>query len=82
MREKRYPAAFKCYHNFHKIDSISSDNLFYKMVIHVHSDSAFRRYQRDMRFALRQPLYYKLIVINPFLPSHDTFSLADFDKQI
>ncbi|OWM84166.1 hypothetical protein CDL15_Pgr028158 [Punica granatum] len=50
MREKRYPAAFKCYHNFHKIESTSSDNLFYKMVIHVHSDSAFRRYQRDMRY--------------------------------
>ncbi|KAF1897287.1 hypothetical protein Lal_00034990 [Lupinus albus] len=37
MREKRFPAAFKCYHNFHKVDAISSDNLFCKMVIHVHS---------------------------------------------
>ncbi|GLU19032.1 hypothetical protein SLE2022_353020 [Rubroshorea leprosula] len=49
MREKRFPAAFKCYHNFHKVDSVSNDNLFYKMVIHVHSDSAFRRYQKEMR---------------------------------
>ncbi|XWS71328.1 hypothetical protein CRYUN_Cryun03dG0128800 [Craigia yunnanensis] len=49
MREKRFPAAFKCYHNFHKAESISSDNLFYKMVIHVHSDSGFRRYQKEMR---------------------------------
>ncbi|KAL5831218.1 hypothetical protein ACOSQ4_016572 [Xanthoceras sorbifolium] len=49
MREKRFPAAFKCYHNFHKIDSVSNDNLFYKMVIHVHSDSGFRRYQKEMR---------------------------------
>lgn len=49
MREKRFPAAFKCYHNFHKAESASSDNLFYKMVIHVHSDSAFRRYQKEMR---------------------------------
>ncbi|XP_027345379.1 tRNA ligase 1 isoform X2 [Abrus precatorius] len=49
IREKRYPAAFKCYHNFHKVEAMSSDNLFYKMVIHVHSDSTFRRYQRDMR---------------------------------
>lgn len=49
MREKRFPAAFKCYHNFHKVDAISSDNVFYKMVIHVHSDSAFRRYQKEMR---------------------------------
>ncbi|CAJ2654356.1 unnamed protein product [Trifolium pratense] len=49
MREKRLPAAFKCYHNFHKVDAISKNNLFYKMVIHVHSDSAFRRYQNEMR---------------------------------
>ncbi|PON35102.1 hypothetical protein TorRG33x02_352160, partial [Trema orientale] len=48
MRDKRFPAAFKCYHNFHKVDSVSSDSLFYKMVIHVHSDSAFRRYQKEM----------------------------------
>ncbi|XP_062082011.1 tRNA ligase 1 [Humulus lupulus] len=50
MREKRFPAAFKCYHNYHKVDSVSSDDLFYKMVIHVHSDSAFRRYQKEMRY--------------------------------
>ena len=50
MRERRLPAAFKCYHNFHKIGSVSVDNLFYKLVIHVHSDSAFRRYQKEMRF--------------------------------
>ncbi|KAK4440773.1 tRNA ligase 1 [Sesamum alatum] len=50
MREKRYPAAFKCYHNFHKINSVTSDDLHFKMVIHVHSDSAFRRYQKEMRY--------------------------------
>ncbi|KAF9664985.1 hypothetical protein SADUNF_Sadunf16G0075200 [Salix dunnii] len=49
MKERRLPAAFKCYHNFHKISSVSVDDLFYKMVIHVHSDSAFRRYQKEMR---------------------------------
>ncbi|KAL7126492.1 hypothetical protein ABFS83_14G191300 [Erythranthe nasuta] len=49
MTEKRFPAAFKCYHNFHKINSVSSDSLHFKMVIHVHSDSAFRRYQEEMR---------------------------------
>ncbi|OMO71211.1 hypothetical protein CCACVL1_18365 [Corchorus capsularis] len=49
MREKRFPAAFKCYHNFHKAESVSSNNLFYKMVVHVHSDSGFRRYQKEMR---------------------------------
>lgn len=50
MREKRYPAAFKCYHNFHKVDSTTNDSLHFKMVIHVHSDSAFRRYQKEMRY--------------------------------
>ncbi|KAI3450520.1 hypothetical protein Pfo_007185 [Paulownia fortunei] len=50
MREKRYPTAFKCYHNFHKINSVASDDLHFKMVIHVHSDSAFRRYQKEMRY--------------------------------
>ncbi|XP_073022278.1 LOW QUALITY PROTEIN: tRNA ligase 1-like [Primulina eburnea] len=49
MREKRFPAAFKCYHNFHKINSVTSENLHFKMVIHVFSDSAFRRYQKEMR---------------------------------
>ncbi|XXG44458.1 hypothetical protein AAC387_Pa01g4255 [Persea americana] len=49
MRQKRFPAAFKCYSNFHKISSLSNDNLYFKMVIHVQSDSAFRRYQKEMR---------------------------------
>ncbi|XP_068668045.1 tRNA ligase 1-like isoform X2 [Aristolochia californica] len=49
MRLKHFPAAFKCYYNFHKIDSLSKDNLYFKMVIHVHSDSGFRRYQKEMR---------------------------------
>ncbi|KAG7528705.1 hypothetical protein ISN45_Un118g000040, partial [Arabidopsis thaliana x Arabidopsis arenosa] len=49
MKEKRLPAAFKCYHNFHRADDISPDNLFYKLVVHVHSDSGFRRYQKEMR---------------------------------
>ncbi|XP_051134259.1 tRNA ligase 1 [Andrographis paniculata] len=49
MREKRFPAAFKCYHNFQKLNSVASDDLHFKMVIHVHSDSAFRRYQKEMR---------------------------------
>ncbi|CAO2814431.1 unnamed protein product [Amaranthus hypochondriacus] len=49
MKEKRLPAAFKCYFNFHKADTMTNDNLYYKMVIHVRSDSAFRRYQKEMR---------------------------------
>ncbi|KAF0908840.1 hypothetical protein E2562_028724 [Oryza meyeriana var. granulata] len=49
MKQRNFPAAFKCYWNYHKIDSLSNDNLYYKMVIHVHSDSVFRRYQQEMR---------------------------------
>lgn len=49
MRQRHFPTAFKCYCNYHKIDSLSVDNIFFKMVIHVHSDSAFRRYQQEMR---------------------------------
>ncbi|XP_048537842.1 tRNA ligase 1-like [Triticum urartu] len=52
MKKKNLPAAFKCYWNYQKIDSFSNDNLHYKMrlmVIHVHKDSAFRRYQQEIR---------------------------------
>ncbi|PRQ33718.1 putative 2',3'-cyclic-nucleotide 3'-phosphodiesterase [Rosa chinensis] len=73
MREKRFPAAFKCYHNYHKQDSMSNDNLFYKMVIHVHSDSAFRRYQKEMRSKPGLwPLYRGFFVdINLFKASNE-----------
>ncbi|KAJ7947775.1 putative RNA ligase [Quillaja saponaria] len=73
MREKRYPAAFKCYHNFHKVDSISSDNIYYKMVIHVHSDSTFRRYQKERRYKPGLwPLYRGFFVdINLFKANKD-----------
>ncbi|KAD4384472.1 hypothetical protein E3N88_24640 [Mikania micrantha] len=73
MREKRFPAAFKCYHNFRKANSISSDNLHYKMVIHVHSDSAFRRYQKEMRYKPDLwPLYRGFFVeINLFKASKE-----------
>ncbi|XP_057248037.1 tRNA ligase 1 isoform X3 [Beta vulgaris subsp. vulgaris] len=49
MKEKRFPAAFKCHLNFHKADSMSTDNIHFKLVIHVHNDSVFRRYQKEMR---------------------------------
>lgn len=73
MKEKRFPTAFKCYYNFHKINSISSDNLHYKMVIHVHSDSTFRRYQKEMRFKPDLwPLYRRFFVeINMFKASKE-----------
>lgn len=49
MKQRHFSAAFKCYWNYHKIDSLSYDNLYYKMVIHVYNDSVFRRYQQEMR---------------------------------
>ncbi|XP_039793737.1 tRNA ligase 1-like isoform X3 [Panicum virgatum] len=49
MKQRHFSAAFKCYWNYQKIDSLSNDNLYYKMVIHVHNDSVFRRYQQEMR---------------------------------
>ncbi|KAL8143601.1 hypothetical protein V2J09_016633 [Rumex salicifolius] len=68
MKERRFPAAFKCYFNMHKLDAISNDELYYKMVIHVHSDSVFRRYQKEMRNNPRLwPLYRGFFVdINLF----------------
>ncbi|KAI4383820.1 hypothetical protein MLD38_009617 [Melastoma candidum] len=89
MREKRFPAAFKCYHNLHKIDSVSHDNLFYRMVIHVRSDSAFRRYQREMRYKPGLwPLYRGFFVdINLFksnkeMASEISKSSQDIDEKI
>ncbi|KAI3995207.1 hypothetical protein MKX01_032009 [Papaver californicum] len=49
ISEKRFPAALKCYHNFHKITSLAANDAHFKMVIHVHRDSAFRQYQKEMR---------------------------------
>ncbi|XP_009784921.2 tRNA ligase 1-like [Nicotiana sylvestris] len=49
MKKKAFPAAFKCYYNFHKINDLSSGNLPFKMVIHVQEDSGFQRYQKEMR---------------------------------
>lgn len=74
MRERHFPAAFKCYPNFHKITMTSKDNLYYKMVIHVHSDSAFRRYQKEMsRNPGLWPLYRGFFVdLNLYKTSEDT----------
>lgn len=47
IKKKKLPAAFKCYQNSHKVGS--KDNISSRVVIHVRSDSAFRRYQKEMR---------------------------------
>ncbi|KAH9311379.1 hypothetical protein KI387_026414, partial [Taxus chinensis] len=49
MRQKRFPVDFKCRYNFHKFPYLASNCVHFKMVIHVKSDSGFRRYQREMR---------------------------------
>ncbi|VFQ98103.1 unnamed protein product [Cuscuta campestris] len=49
MREKHQRVSFKCFYNFHKINDVSSDNLHFKMVIHVFNDFVFRQYQKEMR---------------------------------
>ncbi|KAF3330233.1 hypothetical protein FCM35_KLT05564 [Carex littledalei] len=52
IRQRQFRAAFKCYTNFHKIDALSKNDLYFKMVIHVHRDDVFRRYQQEMRYML------------------------------
>jgi hypothetical protein len=49
MKQRNFRAAFKCYRNYQRVGSLSNDNSYYKMVIHVHSDSVFKRYQQEMR---------------------------------
>ncbi|KAM7496694.1 hypothetical protein LguiA_021108 [Lonicera macranthoides] len=73
MSEKGFPAAFKCFHNFHKIDSVSSDNLHFKMVVHVHGDLAFQRYHKEMRYKPGLwPLYQGFFIdINLFKASKE-----------
>ncbi|KAG7653471.1 tRNA ligase phosphodiesterase [Arabidopsis suecica] len=86
MKEKRLPAAFKCYHNFHRADDISPDNLFYKLVVHVHSDSGFRRYQKEMRhMPSLWPLYRGFFVdINLFKSNkgRDLMALKSIDNAV
>ncbi|XP_010253547.1 PREDICTED: uncharacterized protein LOC104594775 [Nelumbo nucifera] len=81
MKSKHYPAAFKCYCNFHKLDFMADDNLHFKMVIHVHSDSAFRRYQKEMRYNQGLwPLYRGFFVdINLFKVNKE--KAAEFAKD-
>ncbi|KAM0915368.1 hypothetical protein ACQ4PT_010904 [Festuca glaucescens] len=48
MKPSCFPAAFKCYGNYQKVNSLSNDK-HYKMVIHVHDDSVFTRYRQAMK---------------------------------
>jgi hypothetical protein len=49
MKPKSFTVRFKCYWNHQKVDSLSNDNLYYKMVIHVSSDSVFTLYQQEIK---------------------------------
>ncbi|CAG7867414.1 unnamed protein product [Brassica rapa] len=86
MKEKRLPAAFKCYHNFNRANDVSPENLFYKLVVHVHSDSGFRRYQREMRHMPGLwPLYRGFFVdINLFKSNkgRDQMALKSIDSAV
>ncbi|KAL0865271.1 hypothetical protein Bca101_044389 [Brassica carinata] len=86
IKDRRLPAAFKCYHNFHRANDVSPDNLFYKLVVHVRSDSAFRRYQKEMRVMPGLwPLYRGFFVdINLFKlnKGRDPMTLKSLDKTV
>ncbi|KAL0723717.1 hypothetical protein Bca4012_038316 [Brassica carinata] len=86
IKDRRLPAAFKCYHNFHRANDVSPDNLFYKLVVHVRSDSAFRRYQKEMRVMPGLwPLYRGFFVdVNLFKlnKGRDPMTLKSLDKTV
>ncbi|KAF8116240.1 hypothetical protein N665_0020s0092 [Sinapis alba] len=86
IKDRRLPAAFKCYHNFHRANDVSPDNLFYKLVVHVRSDSAFRRYQKEMRvMPCLWPLYRGFFVdINLFKSNkgRDPMTLKSLDNTV
>ncbi|KAH0854504.1 LOW QUALITY PROTEIN: hypothetical protein HID58_069186, partial [Brassica napus] len=86
MKERRLPAAFKCCQNFHRANDVSPDNLFYKLVVHVHSDSGFRRYQKEMRnMPGLWPLYRGFFVdINLFKSNkgRDPMAVECIDKAV
>ncbi|KAJ4866805.1 RNAligase [Raphanus sativus] len=86
IKNRRLPAAFKCYHNFHRANDVSPDNLFYKLVVHVRSDSAFRRYEKEMRaMPGLWPLYRGFFVdINLFKSNkgRDPMTLKSLDNTV
>ncbi|KAJ3679678.1 hypothetical protein LUZ60_017689 [Juncus effusus] len=49
MGQKEFVAKSKCCIYFHKINTLTNGNLYYKMVIHVRSDKVFGSYQQEMR---------------------------------
>ncbi|KAL3834454.1 hypothetical protein ACJIZ3_009190 [Penstemon smallii] len=82
MRDNKYHVAFKCYHNFHKINSVASDNRYFKMVIHVLDDSTFRKYHKEMRYKQGLwPLYRGFFVdLNIFKANKER--VVEFSKEV
>lgn len=82
MKEKRFPAAFKCYHNFQKVNCASYQNFHFKMVIHVHSDSTFRRYQKERRYKPELWPLYRGFFVDLKLFQRNEEKTSEFAKQI
>lgn len=84
MRQKKFPADFKCRYNFRKFPYASSNNVHFKMVIHIFSDSGFRRYQKEMReHPGLWPLYRGFFVdVNLFKVSEEKASQMSKDKSL
>ncbi|XP_073019695.1 tRNA ligase 1-like isoform X5 [Primulina eburnea] len=78
---KKSAVDFKCYHNFHKVNSVSSNNLHFKMVIHVRCDSAFRFYQEKMRCETGLWPLYRGFFVDLNLFKVDKERLAEFSKE-
>ncbi|KAL5701474.1 hypothetical protein ACHQM5_026804 [Ranunculus cassubicifolius] len=50
VKEKGYNVDFKCYRRIHRMSPMEcGDNLQYKMIIHIHQDHTFQRYQKAMK---------------------------------
>lgn len=84
MTQKKFPADFKCRYNFRKFPYASSNNVHFKMVIHIYSDSGFRRYQKEMReHPGLWPLYRGFFVdVNLFKVSEEKASQMPEDNSL
>ncbi|GLJ26185.1 hypothetical protein SUGI_0502400 [Cryptomeria japonica] len=82
--QKRFPAELKCRYNFRKFPYSSSNCVHFKMVVHIYSDSGFRRYQKEMRnHPGLWPLYRGFFVdINLFKVSEEKASQISKDKSL
>lgn len=54
IHKSKLPVRFKCNKNTSSQSKTDQDNIVsqFKMTVHVLSDSAFRRYQKEMRYCI------------------------------